>query len=340
MEGVVATSPALRHAQDNPQPQLINNPSNSRSYIGGLIGVAVNTFTNYGQHRQSEAASDSETEAPDTPPPPASTPQFLERSQRKRHDGSYKDSRAIFAKIGSVDTADKVLFEMCVIYASSGNQVLRNEFYTNLLTEPFFHTPGQDFIVLGDFNYHHHMRLSAPVAWKDWIHQHTINTLSPLNTLPIHTFNNHRSQTTIDYIFMSLDLADRVTGPFSHLNLEALATGPGVWRLNTSILRDKEYTKQIATSIQQDLQHLHHLPPHMVWEELKAALMKELQHATKEKVKEREDISETVSTPRDLCDVGRAFYQRLYTPDPIDDNAVDFLLFKLPEQAVLSAEDQ
>ncbi|KAF9542195.1 hypothetical protein EC957_002277, partial [Mortierella hygrophila] len=51
-------------------------------------------------------------------------------------------------------------------------------------------------------------------------------------------------------------------------------------------------------------------------------------------------LEETVSAPRDLCDVGRAFYQRLYTPDPIDANAVDLLLSKLPDQAVLSVEDQ
>jgi hypothetical protein len=90
MEGVVDTSPALRHAQDNPQPQHVNNPPNSRSYLGNILGAAVNTITNYRQPRQSETSSesDSETETPDTPPL-ASTPQFLERSQRKRHDGGY-----------------------------------------------------------------------------------------------------------------------------------------------------------------------------------------------------------------------------------------------------------
>ncbi|KAF9115020.1 hypothetical protein BGW39_003167, partial [Mortierella sp. 14UC] len=162
--------------------------------------------------------------------------------------------RAIVASIGSVDTEDKVLFEVCTIYAPSGAQTLRNTFYTNLLRLPFFQNPGDDIIVLGDFNYHHHMRNTAPVAWKDWINNTTINTLNPLNSLPIHTYNNHHHQSTIDYIFMSPDLAERVMAP-SHtylhnawtdhtmlsceLRMEDLATGPGIWRLNTTILKDE-----------------------------------------------------------------------------------------------------
>lgn len=360
-----------------------------------------------------------------------------------------RDGRAIFAKIGSVDTADKLLFEVCVIYAPSGNPTARTTFFSNLLQEPFFDKPGPDVIVMGDFNYHHHMRNSAPALWKSWLNNHTINTLNPLNTLPIHTFNNHRNQTTIDYIFMSPGLAESVTAPthtYLHndwtdhamlsceLQLEALATGPGVWRLNTSILRDKEYTEQLTNTIKQDLRHMQALSPQDAWDQLKEILMAELQQATRAKSKEKEDISvqlqrdreqalrrlkwqqgapdpnpekirlleeqwhklerrldklqeasmnawavrtqlkwrefgerctkyffrvlnaraakrtitelrapdsaDTVSSPKDLCRVGRSFYQKLYTPDPTDHEAVDELLSNLPALATISQEDQ
>ncbi|KAF9916312.1 hypothetical protein FBU30_001447, partial [Linnemannia zychae] len=49
---------------------------------------------------------------------------------------------------------------------------------------------------------------------------------------------------------------------------------------------------------------------------------------------------ELVTAPKDLCEVGRAFYQRLYTPDPIDHNALNTLLSHLPDNAVLSEADQ
>ena len=359
------------------------------------------------------------------------------------------DGRAIVASIGSTDTGDKVLFEVCTIYAPSGAQAPRNTFYTNLLQLPFFQAPGDDVIVLGDFNYHHHLRNTAPIAWKDWINNTTINALNPFNSLPIHTFNNHHYQTTIDYIFMSPDLAERVTAP-SHtylhndwtdhtmlsceLSLEALATGPGVWRLNTSILRDKDYTKQLTADIKEELHRTRDFQPQDAWDYLKASLMERLKQATRERSKEKQDISiklqrdreqalrrlnwqrgaptpdpekirkleeewhdierrldklleasmnawavrtqlrwrefgerctkyffrvlksratkrtithlrrpdsdDIVSSPKELCSVGKSFYQKLYTPDPIDHTAVQELLSNLPALATLTQEDQ
>ncbi|KAF9537006.1 hypothetical protein EC957_009051 [Mortierella hygrophila] len=72
------------------------------------------------------------------------------------------DGRAIFAEVGSVDTEDKVLFEVCAIYAPFGDPRARTTFFNNPLQEPFFDTPGSGVIVMGDFNYHHYMRNSAP----------------------------------------------------------------------------------------------------------------------------------------------------------------------------------
>ena len=357
--------------------------------------------------------------------------------------------RAIFAIVGSVDTEDKILFEICTLYAPSGATTPRNNFLNNILLLPFFQSPGEDFIVLGDFNYHHHMRNTAPAAWKRWINNSTINTLNPYNSLPIHTFNNRHHQTTIDYIFMSPSLAEHVTAP-SHtylhrdwtdhtmlsceLNLEALQTGPGVWRLNTSLLKDKEVLVQLAETVKRDLQEMGGLPPQMAWDQLKLTLQEELQHISIQKTKEKQQLStrlqrerqhllrrikwqqgapspkpdkiqalevqwqelerrldglleasmsgwtlrtqmkwrecgercskyffrvlksratkrtithlkipnstNIVSAPDDLCRVGRAFYQNLYSPDPIEQDAIDTMLSHLPESAVVAEDEQ
>jgi hypothetical protein len=83
------------------------------------------------------------------------------------------------------------------------------------------------------------------------------------------------------------------------LQLEALATGPGVWRLNTSILRDKEYTEQLTNTIKQDLRHMQALSPQDAWDQLKEILMAELQQATRAKSKEKEDISVQLQRDRE-----------------------------------------
>lgn len=103
---------------------------------------------------------------------------------------------------------------------------------------------------------------------------------------------------------MSPDLAERVTVPLHtylhndwtdhtmlscELSLEALATGLGIWRLNTSILHDKDYTKQLAAEIKEDLRRMRDLQPQDAWDHLKAPLEK-LKQATREKSK-KQDIS-------------------------------------------------
>lgn len=359
------------------------------------------------------------------------------------------DERAIFASIGSVDTGDKILFEICNIYAPSGAARPRNNFFNGLLELPFFRTPGDGAIVMGDFNYHHHMRNSAPAAWKGWLHQHTINTLNTYNSLPIHTFNNRHNQTTIDYIFLSPSLADRATAS-SHtylhsdwtdhsmlscnLILDALETGPGVWRLNISLLREEKLQDQLTQIVQRDLQDLERLPPQVAWDQLKLSLQEALQSAGVQQAKDKKQLSnrlqrerqhllrrikwqegapnpntdsirdltdqwqeierrldglleasmtgwalrtqmkwrefgercskyffrvlksratkrtithlkvpnttDIVSAPNDLCSVGKAFYQKLYTPDPVDQDAIDHLLSHVPESASISEDDQ
>lgn len=359
------------------------------------------------------------------------------------------DERAIVASIGSLDTGDSTLFEICAIYAPSGAICPRNTFFNNLLELPFFQSPGDDIIVMGDLNYHHHKRNSAPAAWKGWLNQHTINTLNAYNSLPIHTFNNRHTQTTIDYIFMSPSLAERITAP-SHtylhsdwtdhsmlscnLSLEALETGPGVWRLNVSLLRDAQLQAQLTEIVQRDLQDLERLPPRVAWDQMKLSLQEALQRAGIQRAKDKQQLSQRLQkerqhllrrikwqegapnpntayildlkkqwheiekrldglleesmtgwalrtqmkwrefgercskyffrvlkaratkrtithlkvpnssdiahTPHGLCSVGKAFYQKLYTPDPIDQDAIDLLLSHVPQAASISEDDQ
>lgn len=218
------------------------------------------------------------------------------------------------------------------------------------------------------------------------------------------------------------------------LRLEALATGPGIWRLSTSILHDKGYTKQLIAEIKEDLHSMRDLQPQDAWDILKASLIEKLKLSTREKSKEKQDISIklqrdreqalrrlnwqrgaptldpekigrleeewhdierrldklqetsmnawavrtqlrwreigerctrcffrvlksratkrtithlkvpdsdiTVSSPSDLCGVGKSFYQKLYTPDLIDNAAVRELLSNLPALATLTQEDE
>ncbi|KAG0051239.1 hypothetical protein BGZ89_003621, partial [Linnemannia elongata] len=134
---------------------------------------------------------------------------------------------------------------------------------------------------------------------------------------------------------MSPDLAERVLAP-SHtylhndwtdhtmlsceLRLEALATGPGIWRLNTSILYDKDYTKQLAAEIKEDLHSMRDLQPQDAWDNLKASLMEKLKLATKEKSKEKQDISIKLQRDREQA-LRRLNWQRgapTLDPEKID----------------------
>ncbi|KAG0803252.1 hypothetical protein G6F16_013759 [Rhizopus arrhizus] len=46
------------------------------------------------------------------------------------------------------------------------------------------------------------------------------------------------------------------------------------------------------------------------------------------------------STPEEMIHASVSFYGSLYTPDPIDDDAVEDLLSTLPSSLCLSASDQ
>ena len=346
------------------------------------------------------------------------------------------DRRVIVATLCTDTEPDTPLFTICAIYAPSGDPTARNRFLLNTLRLPFFQKPEQDFILLGDFNYHHHVRQSAPTTWKNWITTNALNIMTPGNAAPMPTFSNHRSRTTIDYIFASPSLTTNIEYPQHNylnrfwtdhnllscqINLEAFETGQGVWRMNTMLLQDKKIRDLIYRTVDEDLEDLAPLPTTSAWEELKAHLQRVLQEEGRAKAKEcralgsllqrrrdyllrriswykeapqpnltaikemETELEETerrldgmlekvmtslairtqtkwqdlgercqtkrniirlrcpatqtyVTDPTGLCRVSRAFYSKLYTPDPVDEEAIQELIDSLPNLAKVDRE--
>ena len=357
------------------------------------------------------------------------------------------DRRVIVATLCTDTEPDTPLFTICAIYAPSGDPTARNRFLLNTLRLPFFQNPEQDFILLGDFNYHHHVRQSAPTTWKNWITTNALNIMTPGNAAPMPTFSNHRSRTTIDYIFASPSLTTNIEYPQHNylnrfwtdhnllscqINLEAFETGQGVWRMNTMLLQDKKIRDLIYRTVDEDLEDLAPLPTTSAWEELKAHLQRVLQEEGRAKAKEcralgsllqrrrdhllrriswykeapqpnltaikemETELEETerrldgmlekvmtslairtqtkwqdlgercnkyffrvlrsrqtkrniirlrcpatqtyVTDPTGLCRVSRAFYSKLYTPDPVDEEAIQELIDSLPNSAKVDRE--
>ena len=358
------------------------------------------------------------------------------------------DQRAIVATICSKDS-DAVLFDICTVYAPSGTKLPRDNMLLNLLSLPFFTEPNPKSILLGDLNYHHHIKATAPRPWKSWISEKMVDVLTPDNTTPLPTFNNGRHKTTIDYIFVSTALADQATAP-SHsyvsnswtdhvmvsfeLRVSEAESGPGVWRMNVSAMKDPNFNKFITNLLDNALESCADQPDHVAWDNIKRLLQTELQNDGKRRALEfkakatrlqkawehiqtrirwtkgaplpsedklanlemqRESVEkdlarsqETIMTrlalrsqtrwrelgerctryffrvlqaraskrtlteildpstdslvtaPEDLCRVGRSFYTKLYSPDPVDQSAITQLLSTLPESARIAEEDK
>jgi len=215
------------------------------------------------------------------------------------------NQRAIMASIGSMDKGDETLFDICTLYAPSGARGPRNFFYNELLQQDFFQRPSTDFVILGDFNYHHHLRHTAPAVWKEWINDNTINIMSQHNGLPIHTFNNQHNQSTIDYIFMSPAMAIQTAAPTHtylarawtdhtllscEIRLGALQTGPGVWRMNTTLLDNEDIKDAMSEKIIVSLRDLAEHTPIEQWDQLKIMLQEDLQKASRQQAKDKKDL--------------------------------------------------
>ncbi|KAI8595907.1 hypothetical protein EDD21DRAFT_312817, partial [Dissophora ornata] len=159
--------------------------------------------------------------------------------------------RVIVAQVARSSEPEVALFSVCALYAPSGDNRPRNQFFQQTLLLPFFQQPHQDFFVLGDFNYHHHLRGTTLPEWREWLNNHSLDIITRGSTLPLPTFHRNDSHTTIDYIFASPSMAAETGLPqnsYIHHNwtdhallscaihLDSLTSGPGVWRMNSSLL--------------------------------------------------------------------------------------------------------
>ncbi|KAI8602518.1 hypothetical protein EDD21DRAFT_287985, partial [Dissophora ornata] len=118
------------------------------------------------------------------------------------------DRRTIVA---SIQSANLVLpLTVCTVYAPAQHRP-RERFFRNLLQLPFFAgpTPPQA-ILLGDFNMRHHESNRYP-ALQDWVRRNMIDCILGSRQSPLPTF--FHSQSTIDYMFLSPDLARDCSNP-------------------------------------------------------------------------------------------------------------------------------
>jgi len=214
------------------------------------------------------------------------------------------DQRVIVAQVARSSEPEVALFSVCAIYAPSGDNRPRNLFFQQTLLLPFFQQPINDFFVLGDFNYHHHHRGKVLPEWRTWIDSHSINIITRGSSIPLPTFTNHNSQSTIDYIFASPSMAEHAGLPqtrYIHrawtdhsllscdIQLDSLTTGPGVWRMNSSLLEDETFTRFVFDIVDEDLPRLMHLPPEVAWDSLKSRLQDGIQQESMRRSKERKE---------------------------------------------------
>ncbi|KAF9367574.1 hypothetical protein BGX21_007258, partial [Mortierella sp. AD011] len=82
------------------------------------------------------------------------------------------------------------------------------------------------------------------------------------------------------------------------LSLQALQTGPGVWRMNTTILKSKEFKETIAKKIAADLQDLAGYSPKEKWDQLKFQLQEAFQQESLKQAKDRKTVAQKLQRER------------------------------------------
>ncbi|KAG1506717.1 hypothetical protein G6F52_011815 [Rhizopus delemar] len=169
-----------------------------------------------------------------------------------------EDSRCILAQVDHID-GHMEPFHILVVYAPASSSKARAEFFESILNfrqlSPLDTISCVDrLIIAGDFNYSISTASSTrnsrpPQQWVHFLQCHFRNVMSDLRSLVTPTFRRGElSHSTIDYIYMSLDLAiNYVDADVEFLNPHwtdhALLTlvfkpdlptpsGPGLWRAN------------------------------------------------------------------------------------------------------------
>ena len=166
---------------------------------------------------------------------------------------TYLDGRVIVATIHCTFT--DLQWDLCTIYAPAQHS-LRVPFYSSIISLPFFTSPPQNFMIMGDLNIQPH-NFSKYTPFNTWITSHASNCMTTGFSTPLSTFHSPASGTrsTLDYIFSSPSLQPSISSPlhfFSPFSDHDLITtsfaptpstsiGKGVWRLNTSLLDNKDF---------------------------------------------------------------------------------------------------
>jgi len=209
--------------------------------------------------------------------------------------------RALFVTLSSPDPT--VNLHICTIYAPAHNSTERNRFFSYLLTLPFFTEPQPNSILLGDFNYQFHKRHRTTVAWSTWLQDHMQETITPPSqSSPFPTFQQGERKSTIDFIFSSPDLFPHFSSPnvdflppgwTDHALVSATVTlqsehgtGPGVWRLNVSILDHDDFQPKLFKALDSLLTQHNTQTPQQRWDRLKEGLKVFFRRYTKDHQKQ------------------------------------------------------
>ena len=176
---------------------------------------------------------------------------------------TYLDGRVIVATIHC--TFSDLQWDLCTIYAPAQHS-LRVPFYNSILSLPFFTSPAQNFMIMGDLNIQPH-NFSKYTLFNTWITTHTSNCMTVGFSTPLSTFRSlaSGSRTTLDYILASPSLQPLTSAPlhffspFSDHDLigttfsptPSTSIGKGVWRLNTSLLDNEDFRSGLDRALNQ-----------------------------------------------------------------------------------------
>ncbi|KAI8595423.1 hypothetical protein EDD21DRAFT_313403, partial [Dissophora ornata] len=167
--------------------------------------------------------------------------------------------------VASIQSANLVLLlTVCNIYAPAQHRP-RERFFCNLLQLPFFAGPTPQAILLSDLNMRHH-ESNRYSALQDRVKRNMVDCILGSRQSPLPTFlhRSQQSQSTIDYIFLSPDLARDCTHPSqtyacNHWDRDLLSAstkpttrikrGKGSWRFNTPLMRLPEFQSYLHSAL-------------------------------------------------------------------------------------------
>lgn len=171
-----------------------------------------------------------------------------------------EEGRIIVTTVTSSSSSFEATF--CVMYAPA-NKTARRLFMLNCLSLPFFLFPSLHTFLVGDLNYKHHAHPRPHPLFQDWVDTHLVDCITPphTNPNPTHTQAGNKARNTIDYIFSSNHFLSQVAkseqlcaSPFSDHDMLLLTlspasapkTGRGIWRMNTQLLNNSDFIKELT----------------------------------------------------------------------------------------------